>query len=169
MEITIESLKQAYPDLISKMEQEAFNKGYSEGMAKGVEDGIKSGAESERARIKAVEESILPGHEELIASLKYDGKTTGEQAAVRVLQAEKTLRKTALDEYNADTPPVVNSVDATGTEERTTEENLPSDEKAKKAWGKDAALRAEYSNDFEAYMAFIEASEAGLVKIYNKK
>lgn len=168
MEITIESLKQAYPDLISKLEREAFNKGYSEGMAKGAEDGFKSGAESERVRIKAVEESALPGHEELIASLKYDGKTTGEQAAVKVLQAEKALRETRLSEYKADTPPVVVTVDATGKEEKI-DGKLSLEERAKKAWDKDEALRAEFGNDFEAYKSYEEATETGLVKIYNKK
>lgn len=47
------------------------------------------GAAAELARIQAVEGVTLPGHEALIASLKYDGKTSGPEAAVAVLAAEK--------------------------------------------------------------------------------
>lgn len=46
-------------------------------------------AAAERARIQAVEGQTLPGHESLIAQLKFDGKTTGAEAAVQILQAEK--------------------------------------------------------------------------------
>lgn len=47
------------------------------------------GASAERARIQAVEAQAMPGHEALIAALKFDGKTTGPEAAVAVLAAER--------------------------------------------------------------------------------
>jgi len=53
------------------------------------------GAAAERARIQAVEAQALPGHAALIAALKFDGKTTGPEAAVAVLQAERSARGTA--------------------------------------------------------------------------
>jgi len=56
--------------------------------------GFKAGAEAERKRIQSVEEQALPGHEDLVAKLKYDGHTTGEQAAVQVLAAERERRAT---------------------------------------------------------------------------
>ena len=85
--ITKEEFKAAYPELFALIEKEAFEKGVLEG----VEKGKLSGAESERERIKGVEEQLLPGHESLILTLKYDGKTTGAEAAVKVLKAEKEL------------------------------------------------------------------------------
>src|SRR3990172_3975841 len=52
---------------------------------------FQEGADKERERIKSVQEQSMPGHghEELIAKLMYDGKTTGAMAAVQVLAAEK--------------------------------------------------------------------------------
>lgn len=88
--ITKENLAQAYPELFASIEKEAFEKGFSEGVVKGE----LSGAERERNRIKDVEDQLIPGHEALITSLKYDGKTTGPQAAVLILKKEKELMTT---------------------------------------------------------------------------
>lgn len=48
------------------------------------------GAQAERDRIQAVRAQALAGHEDLIETLAFDGKTTGEQAAVAVLAAERS-------------------------------------------------------------------------------
>jgi signal peptide peptidase SppA len=50
---------------------------------------IALGAEQERARIQGVENAVLPGHEALIASLKFDGKTSPGDAALQVNAAER--------------------------------------------------------------------------------
>lgn len=47
------------------------------------------GAAAERERILAVREQSIAGHEDLIESLAFDGKTTGPEAAVKVLAAER--------------------------------------------------------------------------------
>lgn len=47
------------------------------------------GAVAERERIQAVLENSMPGHEALVQQLAFDGKTTGPEAAVAVLKAEK--------------------------------------------------------------------------------
>lgn len=47
------------------------------------------GARAECARVKAVFEQMAPGHEALIERLMYDGKTTGPEAAMAILQAKK--------------------------------------------------------------------------------
>lgn len=54
-----------------------------------IDEGRAAGAAAECERIKAVEEQHMAGHDALIATLKFDGKTTGPQAAVQVLAAEK--------------------------------------------------------------------------------
>ncbi|KQW96970.1 hypothetical protein ASC94_09185 [Massilia sp. Root418] len=62
------------------------------------------GAAAERARIQAVEGQSMPGHEALIASLKFDGKSTAGDAALAVLAAEKKTRS-AQAAANADDAP----------------------------------------------------------------
>lgn len=47
---------------------------------------------AERQRIMAVEGQLIPGHEALINTLKFDGKSTGGDAAQAVLAAERTAR-----------------------------------------------------------------------------
>lgn len=62
------------------------------------------GADAERARILAVEAQAMPGHEALIATLKADGKTTGPEAAMQVLAAEKTKLSGIASQLAADAP-----------------------------------------------------------------
>jgi len=96
--LTREELTSGFPEIVAAIEKEAFEKGVSEGMEKGK----LSGAESERERIKGVEEQLIPGHEALIASLKYDGKTTGPEAAVQVLKKERELMASRHSDMVAD-------------------------------------------------------------------
>lgn len=60
------------------------------------------GTETERKRILSVKDQLIPGHEELINSLMFDGITTGEQAAIKILSAERELRNKRLDDFRAD-------------------------------------------------------------------
>lgn len=53
------------------------------------------GAETERQRIAAVRAQTMPGHEALIEQLAADGSTTGPEAAVQVLAAERARQATA--------------------------------------------------------------------------
>ncbi len=71
--------------------------------AKRFDEVFRAGAKAERERIQAVEAQFLPGHEDLIAKLAFDGKTTGEQAAVAVLAAEKKKRAQP-DEVKVEAP-----------------------------------------------------------------
>ena len=89
MDMNKEQLAIAYPDLYASIRKEATDEGYKAGLAKGKEEGVIQGAEVERSRIRAVEEQLIPGHEDLIQALKFDGKTSGPEAAVKVLAAEK--------------------------------------------------------------------------------
>ena len=51
------------------------------------------GAEGERDRIAAVRAQSLPGHEALIEKLAADGKTTGPEAAVQVVAADRVRQQ----------------------------------------------------------------------------
>ncbi|NMV37236.1 signal peptide peptidase SppA [Ralstonia insidiosa] len=67
-----------------------------------IAEGRQTGAEAERQRIKDVEAQSMAGHEALIASLKFDGITSGPEAAVKVLQAEKAKKEDRLAGLRAD-------------------------------------------------------------------
>lgn len=67
-------------------------------------EGRQEGADAERARIQAVEAQALPGHEALIAQMKFDGKTTGPEAAVQVLAAERQRAAARAADLHADAP-----------------------------------------------------------------
>lgn len=71
---------------------------------RGVTEGKATGAADERKRIQAVESCALPGHEKLVAELKFDGQTSGEQAAAKVLAAEQKKNGTTLAALKEDAP-----------------------------------------------------------------
>ena len=62
------------------------------------------GATAERERIQAVEGQLIPGHEALIHTLKFDGKSGAGEAAVAVLAAEKGTRSKQAAALAADAP-----------------------------------------------------------------
>lgn len=67
-----------------------------------INEGKVMGATAERERIQGVEAQGMKGHEALIATLKFDGKTTGPEAAVQVLAAEKTKQGNVIANLTAD-------------------------------------------------------------------
>lgn len=95
MDITKESIAANHPDIAK-----AF-----------IDQGRAEGATAERERILAVEGQSLPGHHELIAKLKADGKTSGPEAAAQVLSAERGKLKAAGQNLAAEAPPAVAHVE----------------------------------------------------------
>lgn len=70
------------------------------------------GAAAEASRIKSVREQSMPGHEALIEALAFDGKTTGPEAAVQVLAAERARVGAQAAARQADAPaPVQTAAD----------------------------------------------------------
>ena len=150
MGITIEQILADAPDVAEALRAE----------------GRAAGATAERERIQAVEDQLIPGHEALIASLKFDGKTSGPEAAVAVLGAEKSLRSRALADRRADAPPVAPHAAAPvdKIEQPATDTSLPIEERAKAKWDSDAKIRAEFIG-FDNYLAFAKAEESGKVRM----
>ena len=135
-------------------------------VAEGEAQGKLAGAEAERQRIRDVEAQALAGHEALINTLKFDGKTTGAEAAIQVLNAERATRAKRADALAADAPAALPH--AAAPEDKPAAADLPFDERIKAEWDKDANLRAEFSGNFETYKAFATAQAAGQVKILSK-
>ena len=75
--VTLAYIKTNHPEIVDSIRTESFEAGKAEGLTEG--------AEAECERIKAVEKCLVPGAEKLIAELKFDGKTTGGEAATQVL------------------------------------------------------------------------------------
>lgn len=65
------------------------------------------GATQERQRIQAVLAvgANLPGHEKLLNTLAFDGKTTAPEASMAVLKAEGDQRAAAITAHQDDAPP----------------------------------------------------------------
>ena len=65
------------------------------------------GATQERERIQAVLAvgANLPGHEKLLSTLAFDGKTTAPEASMAVLKAEGDQRAAAIKAHADDAPP----------------------------------------------------------------
>ena len=62
------------------------------------------GAVSERDRIAAVRAQAMPGHEALIEQLAADGHTSGPEAALAVLAAERAIRSSQATARHAEAP-----------------------------------------------------------------
>lgn len=73
----------------------------------------EEGATAERERIQAVRAQSMPGHEALIDKLAFDGKTTGPEAAVQVLAAEKEKKAKVASDLKADAPAAVPAANTT--------------------------------------------------------
>lgn len=92
--MNLEQLKKEHPELVAQLEQGAVSDATAQIQAEAIT--------TERQRIADVEDQLLPGNEELINKLKADGKTTGAQAAVQVLAAEKAKAKAQVDNMRVD-------------------------------------------------------------------
>ncbi len=69
----MKTLAEQHPELLAAIQAEAR----------------AQGAQAEAARVAAVRAQAMPGHEALIEQLAADGKTTGPEAAMQVLAAER--------------------------------------------------------------------------------
>lgn len=127
----------------------------------------QAGADKERARIQSVEQQLIPGHTALIEGLKYDGKTTGPEAAVAVLQAEKHNREKTLTNIQADAPTGVRHLAPTEKETTGVDPNLPVEDRCKAEWEKSPDLRAEFG-ELAVYTAFKRANESGRVRVLRR-
>lgn len=152
MAITREQLAAEAPDLLSQLQAE--------------------GAAAERARIQAVESALIPGHESLIASMKFDGKTSGGDAALAVNAAERELRHKTATQLSNDAPQPVEQKPTPPVEQKPgaakEDTSLPIEDRCKAAWDNDAGIRAEFGT-LLAYTAYRRAEDAGRVRQLGKR
>jgi hypothetical protein len=151
----------------------ARTEGLADGERKGKADAANQvaaarveGATTERDRIKAVEGTVLPGHEALIATLKFDGKTTGPEAAAQVITAERAKLGKRADDLNADAAAATTTVTPppAAAAKPKVDQNLPVDDRCKAEWQHDPQLRADFGS-VEEYISYSKATESGHVRV----
>lgn len=117
-------------------------------------------AAAECARIQAVEAQGLPGHEDLIQTLKFDGQTTGDEAAKQVLAAERAYRGAELANFHTHTmTPLSIGFNITDVPNFEAEQRqvLTLEEQCQVDWERDSRLREEFLGEFDAYRALMRA------------
>lgn len=97
--MTLEQLKAEHPELVDAIRNEA----------------LKEGAEKERARIQAIEELGITGHEELKAAAIRDGQSAGE-LAVAVLKAVNAAKAQKLADREEDAKGLAEATNTIGNE-----------------------------------------------------
>lgn len=157
------------PKGVQPMDKATLQKDYPALFAEVAADG----ATAERQRIQDVEAQGMAGHEALIKTLKFDGKTTGPEAAVQVLAAHKAKLGAKASELAADAndlPAVPASTDteAAKAAEAAANAALPLEERAKKTWDSNADIRTEFGT-LERYVAYEKATAAGNVRVLAAK
>lgn len=153
MELTREKLAAEAPELLNAI----------------LSEGKEAGASAERERIQAVEAQLIPGHEALIATLKFDGKSSGGDAAMAVNAAERSLREKQAKASGSDAPAPVVVVPAPtviASSDAAAQEDLsqPVEERCKARWDADAKVRGEFGS-LAAYTAYVRAEEGGKVRV----
>lgn len=166
--MTPEILAEKFPDVFRVIEEKGRIVGLAEGKEAGFKEGhskgFNAGAEAERKRIEAVESQCLSGHEALIAQLKADGKTTGEQAAIAVLNAEKEKRKTRMQILEDSALKLVPPSNTDAQPFSGVDPNASVEDRAKAEWDKSPDLRTEFGS-VQSYTAYLKATESGRAKI----
>lgn len=158
--ITLEKLEKDAPELLAQIRKDARNQGMIDGAA------------TELARIQGVKAQAMLGHESLIETLMFDGKTTGPEAAVQILAAERQVRDTALAQFQkGGANPVAAAI---APEMETLSQDLEKDgvefdeDQARAKFAATAALKAEFGS-CDTYLAYLQATKKGKVKILSHK
>lgn len=138
---------------------------------------MTAGASAERDRIKAVQGVAIAGHEPLIASMMFDGKSTAGDAAQAVLAAEKNLRDNQAKATASEAPKPLPQVPAATVQAdaaaqasaaEDAEASLPLEERCKAKWDKNPSVRSEFLT-YGAYLAYEKANARGAVKTLGKR
>jgi len=170
-DITFDLIQNEHPEIVSEIlsgvDADYIRENLPDVVAQMKTDYFTDGADTERRRIQAVRDQSMPGHEKLIDELMFDGSTTGEQAAVKILQAEKKMREQMKTDLADDAPDAIEQP-PTDNVDTVNDEHLPIDKRCEARWEKDKELQKEFMGDFDGYLAYEKALDAGKVKVLNK-
>ncbi|MCN7823459.1 Clp protease ClpP [Escherichia coli] len=93
--VTLDELKNKYPELYNQV----FNAGKDEGV------------KSERERIETIENSVIPGHDDLVKNAKFKTGVSAADLALEIMNAELARNKNFLNQRQEDASEVNDSVD----------------------------------------------------------
>jgi hypothetical protein len=144
--------------------QNARAEGRAEGETAGRAAGRTEGASAERARILGIEANALPGHEQLVATMKADASVTADMAAGRILAAERALRGSAAQAIR-DVETATGVVAAAPASAPAAA--LPSKASTPEGWKAEHAASAELQGEFasaDAYVAYQQGLANGTVR-----
>lgn len=160
MTVTLASLRTDHPELVAQIEASARAEGETAGRA------------AERDRIAGVESAALPGHENLVAKFKADGKTTPGEAALAINAAEREKLKGVRAGLQADgekgpAPAPAGQPAAAKPDSAAliADTSRPVEDRCKAAWEIDEKIRAEFGT-VGKFTAYQRAVEAGQVKVF---
>ena len=151
----LKELKEKYPELAKAL--------MDEGAAAVKDELMSAGGKKERSRIQAVADCLMPGHEDLIKNLMYDGETSGGDAALKIVAAEKKVRESAQAQLKDDGVTPVEPVTPVEVTSPADEKDLTEDQ-----FKADAKLSKEFDQDFAAYQAYAKALKDGHVRVLGK-
>lgn len=168
--MNLSELKTKYPELVTAIAEETKT-AMAAAIDQAKQQGTVVGAEQERTRIAGVRAQLIPGHEKLIETLAFDGKSSGADAAMAIVAAEKSMRQAALAALGDGTQhPAVPGSDSGSNVPLATgqpDQSLPVEEQCKADWAKKTELHTEFEN-YDSYLSYTKASAAGQVKILHK-
>ncbi|WP_248700299.1 hypothetical protein [Escherichia coli] len=93
--VTLDELKNKHPELYNQV----FNAGKDEGV------------KSERERIETIENSVIPGHDDLVKNAKFKTGVSAAELALEIMNAERARNKNFLNQRQEDANEVNDSVD----------------------------------------------------------
>lgn len=173
--MNLAEFKEKYPDLYKLIFDEGSKSGYAEGekagYVKGEEAGIEKGkaeagpvaGKAERERIQGIENLAMPGHDDLIQQMKFDGETTPAAAAIKLVQAENAVRQTTATQLAADGIKPVAHVAAPkeGDDPKKDFEELVTEYQAEHKCGKGKATSAIAKSHPGAHEEYLEKTNKG--------
>ncbi len=150
--ITIESLTTSNPEIVSALEKQGYDKGFLAGKVQGQQDEV--------ARIQGVKAQSIPGHEATVEKMMFDGKSTGADVAIAIIQEQKVAQEMGLEAFRKNAPPVLEDIPAPDLKKDKKPEKMTLQEK----WDNNVDGVADEFLSFDDYQAFTAANDKGLIK-----
>ncbi len=168
-DVTAEFLMKEFPQIAGVLIKEGREQSQESIKKQGYDEGMAAGAEAERARMLALDDMAVAGHEDMVTAAKKDGKTQAGELAMKIVAAQKQRGFAFIEnrkeeaKAHADIGPSVDKQPLANGDDPS----APIEERAAAEWRKDPKIRAEFG-DAETYTAFRKAEDEGRVRRFAK-
>ncbi len=152
----LKKLEASDSELVAHIKGSAFDEGF-ESASKDVEtekkaahqEGFAAGKASELERIKGVKAQSVAGYSAEIEAMMFDGETTAEQAAVKIVRAMQDKKENVLQAIQETQEPIQDAPEQTCS--------------AEKQWASDESLKRDFPT-FESYLKYQEGVKSGRIR-----